>query len=74
LKVGLSELSQVKGIGKKTISRVREYFLEKENYISQYDESVHLNKNNIYNGDCLELMNGIKDESVDMILADLPYG
>jgi site-specific DNA-methyltransferase (adenine-specific) len=26
------------------------------------------------NGDCLELMNGIPDKSVDMILADLPYG
>jgi len=25
-------------------------------------------------GDCLELMNGIPDKSVDMILADLPYG
>lgn len=25
-------------------------------------------------GDCLELMNGIPDESIDMILADLPYG
>ena len=25
-------------------------------------------------GDCLELMKDIPDESVDMILADLPYG
>ena len=25
-------------------------------------------------GDCLELMKGIPDESVDMILCDLPYG
>lgn len=30
--------------------------------------------NNIYQGDCLELMKGIPDNSVDMILADLPYG
>ena len=28
----------------------------------------------LYNGDCLELMNGIQDKSVDMILCDLPYG
>lgn len=28
----------------------------------------------LYQGDCLELMNGIRDKSVDMILADLPYG
>ena len=28
---------------------------------------------NVYQGDCLELMRGIPDGSVDMILADLPY-
>jgi site-specific DNA-methyltransferase (adenine-specific) len=32
-------------------------------------------KTNIcYQGDCLEVMKGIEDKSVDMILADLPYG
>lgn len=30
--------------------------------------------NNIYHGDCLELMNNIEPGSVDMILCDLPYG
>ena len=33
---------------------------------------IELNK--IYNEDCLELMKGIPDKSIDMILADLPYG
>lgn len=33
-----------------------------------------LEKNKIYNGDCLELMKEIKTKSVDMILCDLPYG
>lgn len=28
----------------------------------------------LYNGDCLEIMKGIPDKSVDMILCDLPYG
>lgn len=28
----------------------------------------------LWHGDCLELMNGITDKSVDMILCDLPYG
>src|SRR5690625_2244361 len=28
----------------------------------------------LYRGDCLEVMKDIPDESVDMILADLPYG
>ena len=30
--------------------------------------------NKIYLGDCLELMQGISDKSIDMILCDLPYG
>lgn len=33
-----------------------------------------LEKNNVYLGDCLELMKDISDKSVDMILCDLPYG
>lgn len=28
----------------------------------------------LYNGDCLEVMNQIPDNSIDMILCDLPYG
>lgn len=32
-----------------------------------------LNKNEIYLGDCLDVMKQIDKESVDMILADLPY-
>jgi site-specific DNA-methyltransferase (adenine-specific) len=28
----------------------------------------------LYNGDCLEEMKNISDESVDMVMADLPYG
>jgi DNA modification methylase len=27
----------------------------------------------VYNGDCLELLKDIPDESIDMILCDLPY-
>ena len=30
--------------------------------------------NKIINGDCLEVMKGIKDESVDLVLTDPPYG
>jgi len=30
--------------------------------------------NNIYLGDCLEVMKEIKDQSIDMVLCDLPYG
>jgi site-specific DNA-methyltransferase (adenine-specific) len=33
-----------------------------------------MEKNNVYLGDCLELMKEIPDKSIDMILCDLPYG
>lgn len=33
-----------------------------------------LELNRIYHGDCLEVMKKIPDDSVDMILCDLPYG
>lgn len=36
--------------------------------------NVILNPNNLYKGNCLELMSGIEDGSVDLILSDLPYG
>ncbi len=31
-------------------------------------------KNEVWEGDCLELMKNIPDKSIDMILCDLPYG
>lgn len=42
--------------------------------MNKYNSNIHLDKNVVHHGDCLELMNGIPDVSVDMILADLPYG
>jgi site-specific DNA-methyltransferase (adenine-specific) len=74
MEINLNELSNIKGIGKKTIQRVREYKLKKKGYISKYNPDLKLDLNSINNGDCLELMNGIPDKSIDMILADLPYG
>lgn len=35
---------------------------------------MKLIKNNIYQGDCLDLMSYIADGSVDLICADLPFG
>lgn len=40
------------------------------------DENINhppLKINNIYHGDCLDLMNYIPDESIDAIICDLPY-
>lgn len=36
--------------------------------------NMEIKPNEIYLGDCLELMKDIPDGSVDMILCDLPYG
>ena len=33
-----------------------------------------MNKIELFQGDCLEIMKNIPDKSVDMILCDLPYG
>lgn len=64
------------GIGEKTIEIIKEMVRKERGdaYVSKYDRSIHLNINEIYQGDCLELMNGIPDKSIDMILCDLPYG
>ena len=35
---------------------------------------MKIEPNNIYLGDCLEVMKYIKDKSIDMILCDMPYG
>jgi len=73
LQISLKELQNIKGIGKKTIERIKKYKLSKEGFVCKYNKKGHLNKNSINNGDCLKLMNGIPDRSVNMILADLPY-
>jgi site-specific DNA-methyltransferase (adenine-specific) len=35
---------------------------------------IDLTNNSIHLGDCLELMSDVPDNSIDMILCDLPYG
>ena len=71
--IKLSDLRKVSGIGEKTIQRIKDTLLSRDEYISQYNPELHLDKNNIYRGDCLELMNGIPDKSVDLVVTDPPY-
>ena len=42
--------------------------------IEEMKWSYQMNQIQIKQGDCLELMNDIPDNSIDMILCDLPYG
>jgi len=37
-------------------------------------KNMQININNVYHGDCLDVMKIIDNKSVDMILCDLPYG
>jgi site-specific DNA-methyltransferase (adenine-specific) len=73
MKIEINDLLKVKGIGKKLFERIKDSF-DKNDYISKYNPKIHLEENSINLGDCLDLMNGIPDKSVDMVLADLPYG
>ena len=75
--ISLADLRKVSGIGDKTIERIKAQLLQNElddNYKSEYNPNIKLDINNVYRGDCLELMNGIPNKSIDMILCDLPYG
>lgn len=73
MNISLSELSEVKGIGKKTIQRIREYKLADEGYISEYDDSLHLDRNSVNQGDCLDLIDNIKDNTIDLVVTSPPY-
>lgn len=72
--ISLLDLRKVPGIGNKTIERIKEEIYKNNTYKSYFNPAIELHKNNIYQGDCLELLNGVKDKSIDMILCDLPYG
>ena len=80
MKIDIETLRKTKGIGSKTLERI----IEQHNldndlkaYKSTYkpSETYKIDKDiNLWQGDCIELMEHIPDKSVDMILCDLPYG
>lgn len=80
MKIDIETLRKTKGIGGKTLERIIEQH-NIDNNIKAF-KSEHMSSDkykvdkdiNLWQGDCLELMNHIPDKSVDMILADLPYG
>lgn len=69
----LDELRQVKGIGKKTIERIVDKYDNKEVTVNKYDPAMHLEPNTLMQGDSFELLNGIPDRSIDLLLTDPPY-
>ena len=80
MKIDIETLRKTKGIGSKTLERIIEQHNlgnELKAYKSTYkpSETYKVDKDiNLWQGDCIELMEHIPDKSVDMILCDLPYG
>lgn len=80
MKIDIETLRNTKGVGSKTLEKIIKQH-EIDNDIKSF-ESIYIpsedykvdNDINLWQGDCLKLMSHIPDKSVDMILADLPYG
>ena len=77
MKIELNELSEVKGIGKKTINRVKRYVKGKEKMKEKRDTSLRvteLQTNAIHCGDNIKVMREkIPDESIDLTVTSPPY-
>ena len=71
MKIELSELRKVKGIGPKTIERIKEQL--DVDAPSVYNKKNHLTKNEVHLGDVLDLIQGMPNESVDLLITDPPY-
>lgn len=70
----LAELRQIKGIGNKTVDLIQQYLFKRDN--AKYLPPVNVNPvlpDNIYLGDCLDVMWGIPDGSVDLTVTSPPY-
>lgn len=78
--INIETLKKVKGIGSKTIERIVEQHNKDKGingYKSEYKDNdfYKINKDiNLWQGDCIKLMEHIPDKSIDLILCDLPYG
>jgi len=78
MEVDINELSQVKGIGRKTIEKVREYILDKnrENLIKEGKieiPDIEFKRNHIYQGDTLNILRGLPSKKVQTCITSPPY-
>ena len=84
MKIDIDDLRKVKGIGEKTLERIREQLINiddnvKDNInIKDIKKFTPVSGNNydLYLGECLEVMDYLinKGVKVDAIIADIPYG
>lgn len=71
MKYSIDELRKVKGIGEKTIERIKQQHGAKE--VSGYNPIVHIKPNELIKGDLMDNICGIDNDSVDLIVTDPPY-
>ena len=77
MEIKLSELSEIKGIGKKTINRVKQYVKGKEEIKEKRNTSLKVDKlqtNAIHCGDNIKVMREkMPDNSIDLTVTSPPY-
>lgn len=73
MKVELNELKNINGIGKKTIASIKEQLFSGKINSGKYNPNINVKPNKIYCGDSLHLLNGIKDNSIDLVVTNPPY-
>jgi site-specific DNA-methyltransferase (adenine-specific) len=72
MEISLSELSEVKGIGKKTLDRIKQHITDDEP--EEVNENIkRLELNSVNQGDSFELMRGVEGNSLDAVITDPPY-
>lgn len=74
MEFSITDINNLKGIGPKTKDKIIKELQGVPNYVSKYDSSKHVKLNSYICGDMFEVTNGIADNSIDLILTDLPYG
>jgi len=80
LKIDIDDLYKIKGIGSKTIERIKTKFqnetINDENKKIKEFSPITIGDIRLYNGDCLEVMDYLIDNKiiVDSVICDPPYG
>lgn len=75
--ISIKDLKKIKGIGPSLLSRIEDYLVQQDKTMinsPSYCKEIHITSNSLIQGDCLFHMNGIPDNSIPLIICDLPYG
>ena len=77
MKIDINDLYKVKGIGNKTLDRIRDQFKKEDEVgvVGDFNPTIIWNAE-LYKGDCLQVMDYLidKDVKINAIITDPPYG